>query len=494
MHITSLSSPHGIGTLGKEAYEFVDFLKQAGQTYWQLLPTCPTGFGDSPYQSVSTFAGNPYLIDLEKLVEEGYLKRSEIDNIDWEAPADRVNYEVMYQKRFPVLKKAVDRFMKKQEPGFAAFIKQNRFWVEDYALFMALKDAHGGAAWQMWEDPIRFRKKKALDEARQTYERQIHFWKVLQYLFKKQWDGLKAYANANDIYLIGDLPIYVALDSADVWSKSSLFQLDKNLMPTEVAGCPPDGFSADGQLWGNPLFDWDAMKKDRYRWWIERIDHSFGLYDLLRIDHFRGFAGYYSIPFGEVNAQKGRWRQGPGMELFDEIEKQLGKRNIIAEDLGFLTPDVRKLLRACGYPGMKVLEFAFDSRDGNSNDYRPYCYPKKSIAYVGTHDNDTACGWMVTAPAKDRAVAKEYLGLSKREGYHWGMMRAIWESNADIAIVQAQDLLGLGSESRMNTPSTLGGNWTWRAKAGAFDGALAEKTWSKMELYARLPKKRKKEN
>ena len=298
---------------------------------------------------------------------------------------------------------------------------------------------------------------------------------------------LKAYANENGIFLIGDLPIYVALDSSDVWSRPSQFQLDKNLVPTEVAGCPPDGFSADGQLWGNPLFDWDAMKKDGYSWWIKRIEHSFSLFDVLRIDHFRGFAGYYAIPYEDENAINGRWRKGPGMDLFKHIEKKLGHRDIIAEDLGFLTPDVRKLLKECGYPGMKVLEFAFDSRDGDGNDYRPYRYPEKCIAYVGTHDNDTACGWMKTAPAKDRRVAKEYLGLSGREGYNWGMMRAIWESRADTAIVTSQDLLGLGSEARMNIPSTLGNNWVWRAMPGVFDKQLAKKIRGKMEIYARLP-------
>ena len=488
MPITSLSSPYGIGTVGKEAYKFVDFLKQAGQTYWQLLPICPTGYGDSPYQSFSTFAGNPYMIDPEKLIEDGYLLKEEIDDVDWETTPDRVNYEVMYKKRFPVLEKAVKRFLKDPEREYDAFLKQNSFWIEDYALFMALKDAHGGKSWQMWEESVRFREKSTIEQMSKKYEQQITFWKVLQYLFKKQWDQLKAYANANGIFLIGDLPIYVALDSADVWSRPSLFQLDKNLIPTEVAGCPPDGFSADGQLWGNPLFDWDVMKQDGYAWWIKRIEHSFLLYDKLRIDHFRGFAGYYAIPFEDKDARNGRWREGPGIDLFEQIEKKLGRRDIIAEDLGFLTPDVRKLLRKCGYPGMKVLEFAFDSRDGNGNYYRPYLYPKKCIAYVGTHDNDTACGWMKTAPAKDRRVAKEYLGLSGREGYNWGMMRAIWESNADTAIVTAQDLLGLGSEARINVPSTLGNNWVWRAMPGVFDEQLAEKIRGKMEIYARLPR------
>ena len=487
MPITSLSSPHGIGSMGKEAYEFVDFLRDAGQTYWQLLPICPTSYGDSPYQSFSTFAGNPYLIDPEKLIEDGYLFRNELDSIDWETTPDRVNYEVMYKKRFPMLKKAVTRFLEKPEKEYEKFIEDNGFWIEDYALFMALKDAHGGKSWQMWEDSVRLREKDTLEQMCQEYRQQIDFWKAVQYLFKKQWDKLKAYANENGIFLIGDLPIYVALDSSDVWSRPSQFQLDKDLIPTEVAGCPPDGFSADGQLWGNPLFDWDAMKKDGYSWWIKRIEHIFSLFDVLRIDHFRGFAGYYAIPYKDKNARNGRWRKGPGMDLFKHIEKKLGRRKIIAEDLGFLTPDVRELLKECGYPGMKVLEFAFDSRDGDGNDYRPYRYPEKCIAYVGTHDNDTACGWMKTAPYKDRRIAKEYLGLSGREGYNWGMMRAIWASRADTAIVTSQDLLGLGSEARMNIPSTVGNNWVWRAMPGVFDKQLAKKIRGKMEIYARLP-------
>ena len=489
MHITSLSSPYGIGTIGKAAYEFVDFLKEAGQSYWQILPLCPTGYGDSPYQSFSTFAGNPYLIDLEDLLKEKYLTKKELQAVDWESGPLAVNFDAMYRKRFGILKKAVSRFLKEPSKEYTAFLKdENSFWLEDYALFMALKDAHGGAPWQEWEEDLKCRKPSALKAAGKKYAAEIEFWKVLQFFFREQWDGLRKYAGDNGIELIGDLPIYVACDSADVWSNTALFQLDEKLEPTDVAGCLPDGFSATGQLWGNPLFDWGKMAEDGYGWWLRRIRHCFGLVDVLRIDHFRAFSGYYAIPAGDPDARNGQWKPGPGIQFFKEIEKQLGKKRIIAEDLGFLTPDVRKLLKKTGFPGMKVLEFAFDSRDGNGNDYRPYLYPEKCVAYVGTHDNDTAAGWMKTAPASDRKVAREYLNLNRTEGYHWGMMRGIWASPAELAIVQAQDILGLGSEARMNTPSTLGNNWTWRAPEGAFDQNLAKKCREKMELYGRLPK------
>ena len=350
---------------------------------------------------------------------------------------------------------------------------------------MALKDAHNGACWLEWEEPLRRREPAALAAARQQYADDVAFWQAVQFMFYSQWRALKHYANQQDIRSIGDLPIYVALDSVDVWSCPQEFQLDENLLPPEVAGCPPDGFSATGQLWGNPLFDWDSMAKTGYAWWVRRIKHMCSIYDVVRIDHFRGFAGYYAIPYGEATARNGRWREGPGYALFAAIKKKLGSPRIIAEDLGFLTEDVTALLKQCGYPGMKVLEFAFDSRDGG--DYRPHSYPKNCIAYVGTHDNEPVNGWMETAAPEDVACAVRYLNLTKKEGYHWGMMRGIWSSAADLAVVQAQDLLGLGHESRMNTPSTLGGNWCWRAVPGGFYTRLANKLHSELELYGRLP-------
>ena len=484
MHLSSLPSPYGIGTMGAAAREFVDFLVAAGQKYWQILPICPTSYGDSPYQSFSTFAGNPYLIDLDLLAADGLLQREEYETIDWESTPDCVNYGALYRKRWNVLRKACNRLLQDPPAAYGEFCNENAFWLPDYALFMALKDEHGGRAWTEWEPALRHRDPAALEAARTRCAGAIGFWQAVQYLFFAQWRALKRYANDRGVLIIGDLPIYVAADSVDVWSAPEAFQLGEDLLPTEVAGCPPDGFSATGQLWGNPLYNWDAMAQNDYAWWVRRIRVLCNTYDVLRIDHFRGFAGYYAIPYGSTDACNGHWRTGPGIALFRAVEKALDKRDIIAEDLGFLTDDVRTLLRESGYPGMKVLEFAFDSRDGG--DYLPHTYTRHCVVYTGTHDNEPVNGWFDTAPQADTRKAVDYLKLTREEGYNWGMMRAAWASVADLAIVQAQDLLGLGHESRMNEPSTLGTNWRWRALPGAFDAALAQKVRHHMELYGRL--------
>lgn len=383
------------------------------------------------------------------------------------------------------MRKAAERFLENPEDGYEEFCHDNRSWIYDYALFMALKDANGGKSWLEWDEPLKKRYDDAINIAKEEHKEDINFWIIMQYFFFKQWNELRAYANEKNIEIIGDLPIYVALDSVDVWANPGLFQLDDNLNPTAVAGCPPDGFSATGQLWGNPLFRWDVMKADGYKWWIKRIDAACRIYNVLRIDHFRGFDSYYAIPYGETTAINGEWRQGPGIELFKAVEKKLGKKNIIAEDLGFLTDSVRNLLRESGYPGMKVLEFAFDSRDSNNNDYLPHMYPVNCIAYAGTHDNDTIMGWMKTADKEDVKYAKEYLVMGKEEPY-WDMIRALWSSVAGTTIIQAQDLLGLGSESRMNIPSTLGGNWSWRAMPKAFNAKIANRLFRLTKLYGRL--------
>ena len=487
MHISSLPSPYGIGTMGEAAYKFADFLRAAGQAYWQLLPVCPTGYGDSPYQSFSTNAGNPYFIDLDMLCSDGLLFKEEYENIDWESAADSINYGVMYEKRYPVLRKAASRFAECPAEDFADFCEKNSFWLDDYALFMALKDAFGGAAWHNWDEGIRNRNPVALEQAEKNYAPEIEFWKIIQYLFFKQWNSLRAYVNGKGIKFIGDLPIYVSLDGVDAWSQPQLFQLDENRYPREVAGCPPDGFSADGQLWGNPLYDWDYMEKDGYSWWIKRIEYLCSVYDVLRIDHFRGFDSYFAIPYGETTAHNGYWKQGPGMKLFRAIEEKIGRQPIIAEDLGYLTDSVKQLLADSAFPGMKVLEFGFDSRDANSIEYLPYKYTPNSVAYIGTHDNDTACGWLTSAPQEDVQNAVEYFGLNEIEGYNWGFMRALWTTASDTTVVQFQDILGLGSESRMNTPSSVGENWKWRTLQGTFTEELAEKLYSKMKLYSRLP-------
>lgn len=487
MHLSSLPSPHGIGAMGAAAREFVDFLAEAGQSCWQLLPICPTSYGDSPYQSFSTFAGNPYFIDLDELAAQGLLEQSEYKDIDWGAAADDVNYGVLYEKRYPVLRMAAERFLAAPQRGYAAFCSRNRFWLPDYALFMALKDDNGGRPWWEWDPALRDRKPAALAAARERLSWDVDFWQALQFLFYRQWSALKTYANDKGVEIIGDLPIYVALDGADVWSNPKLFQLDGELRPTAVAGCPPDAFTEDGQLWGNPLFDWDYMARDGYAWWVRRIGYLCGVYDMLRIDHFRGFDSYYAIPFGAVNAKKGRWRKGPGMKLFRAVEQAIGKQPIIAEDLGFLTASVRRMLKASGFPGMRILEFAFDSKGDWASDYLPHNYPAHCVAYTGTHDNETIQGWAANVRPADLRYAKDYLRLTKQEGYHWGMMRGLWSSPAELTIVQAQDLLGLGNEARMNTPSTVGANWRWRAPPGVFDAALAQRLRGYMKLYQRLP-------
>jgi len=484
MHLTSLASPYGIGTMGTQARCFADFLASAGQTWWQLLPLGPTSYGDSPYQSFSTFAGNPYLIDLDDLEREGLLRREEYVNEDWGADPERVDYGLLYERRYPVLRKAAARLLAEPPEDYAAFLAGNGAWLPDYALFMALKDAHGGRSWQEWPGPLRRREEAALGKARRELEEEIRFWQAVQYLFFHQWKALKRYANKKGIQFIGDIPIYVALDSSDVWARPELFQLDGELRPTEVAGVPPDGFTPLGQLWGNPLFRWDRMEQEGFAWWIERIRRQRSFYDMLRIDHFRGFDSYYAIPFGDKDAKRGVWRQGPGMKLFEKVEQALGPQPIIAEDLGYLTDSVRKLLSDTGFPGMKILQFAFDSR--SESDYLPHNHSRHCVCYVGTHDNDTALGWLAAAPVEDRAYAVDYLKLTESEGYGWGLMRGAWASPAQLAIVTAQDLLGLGSGARMNVPSTLGENWRWRALPGTFTGALADRLRWETRIYRRL--------
>lgn len=486
MPISSIPSPYGIGTMGKQARKFVDFLVKGGQKYWQILPICPTSYGDSPYQSFSSFAGNPYFIDLEYLCKDKLLTKKECESFQWGSNPKYVDYGIMYESRYALLRKVYARFTKKEPQDFEKFCENEKQWLDDYALFMALKDANGGQAWSNWDKSLRLREKKAMEEATEKYSEEIRFYKMLQYLFYQQWNALKAYANEAGIEIIGDVPIYVAGDSADVWANPEQFYLDENLNPIEVAGCPPDAFSDDGQLWGNPLFRWDVMKKDGYTWWTRRIKAMSELYDIIRIDHFRGFDSFYAIPAKDDTAKNGQWKQGPGMDLFCELEKKLGKLPIIVEDLGFLTPSVHKLLKDSGFPGMKVIQFAFDSRE--ESDYLPHTYTNHCVVYTGTHDNDTVMGWMKTAPKASVKYAKEYLNLTKEEGYNWGMMRAAWSSVADMAIVPMQDILGLGSEARINTPSTLGNNWKWRATPEQIDAKVAKKLYHYMQMYGRVNK------
>ncbi len=488
MPIFSLPSPYGIGTMGQAAREFVDFLERAGQQCWQLLPVGQTGYGDSPYQAFSSYGGNPYFIDLDELAREGLLLPEEYQNLDWGQNPERVDYGLQYRQRYPVLRKACRRLLERQEGPFREFCAEQESWLEDYALYMTLKEKNGGASWHAWPEPERMRCPETLDRVRTEHRQDLDFWKGVQYLFFAQWDALKAYANSKGISIIGDLPIYIASDSADVWADPRQFQLDETGCPTQVAGCPPDAFSEDGQLWGNPLFDWEYMQQDGYRWWLRRIAFQFRIYDTLRIDHFRGFEAYYAVPYGEDTARNGHWCPGPGLPFFQAVNEALGQRDIIAEDLGYLTDSVKKLLEDTGYPGMKVLEFAFGNMEEGS-DYLPHTYTPHCVVYAGTHDNDTILGWMENAPRQETDYAKAYLRLNPQEGYHWGMMRSAWASAAELAVIQMQDILGLGSEARMNRPSQTGGNWQWRMLPGACTEALAETLCREMAVYQRRPRK-----
>ena len=482
--IFSLPSKYGIGALSKEAYEFVDFLKKAGQSYWQILPLGPTGYGDSPYQSFSTFAGNPYFIDLEELIQDGYLTKAECEAPVWSGHPCYVDYDKIFDARFVLLRKAYERSKANPPADMELFLQENALWVEDYALFMALKDGFEGKAWNEWPEDIKLRKPKALAKYRKQYEDDIRYYIFQQYYFAKQWKALKEYANQKGISIVGDIPIYVAFDSADTWANPELFQLDDLCTPIAVAGCPPDFFSATGQLWGNPLYRWDYHKKTGYDWWMRRMAHCFGLYDVVRIDHFRGFDEYYSIPYGDPTAEFGHWEKGPGYELFDVMKKKLGKKEVIAEDLGFLTPSVLKLVAKTGYPGMKIIEFAFD--DDEQNAYLPHNYKQNCIVYTGTHDNDTVLGWYQSLGRKSRAFAKRYVGIQGRKEVNWQFIRLAMASVADTCIIPMQDYLGLGKEARINTPSTLGTNWKWRMAEGALSEELAARIYEMTKTYARL--------
>lgn len=484
MHISSLPNNYGIGKLGKEAYAFADFLKKSKQKYWQILPISPTSYGDSPYQSFSVYAGNPYFIDFESLEQEGYLKSSDYKNINWGADKTSVDYGLIYNEIFSVLRIAHNEFKKSPETEYYEFLKENAQWLEDYGLFMALKFAHDGAAWYEWEIPLRMFEKSAIETARSEYSEEIEFWSFIQYKYFQQWHKLKSYVNSLDINFIGDIPIYVAYDSVEVWTCPDYFLLNKDKKPIDVAGCPPDVFSELGQLWGNPLYRWDVMEQDNYQWWINRIEAATKTYDVVRIDHFRGFESYYAIPYGSENAIIGEWRKGPDIKLFNEIKKQLGKLNIIAEDLGFLTPEVTKMLTSSGFPGMKILQFAFNP-DGKSS-YLPHNYKNSNnICYTGTHDNETILGWIKTASRNELKFCRDYLNVKRNKDIIWGMIRLAWSSISDTSIAQMQDFLELDSSARMNIPSTLGCNWQWRAKEGVFTDRLSEKIAHITVLYGR---------
>lgn len=481
--VFSLPSPYGIGTLGRAAYDFIDFLHSAGQKYWQVLPLGPTSYGDSPYQSFSAFAGNPYFIDLDILAEEGLLLPEEFTKIDWGDDPSDIDYEKIYASRFVVLRKAFAKSRHQKKEAYRRFCRENSVWLEDYSEYMALKGLFDGKAWLSWPEDIRLRSEKPLRRCRRELAEDIRFWKFCQYKFFEQWGRLKKYANRKGIQIIGDIPIYVSLDSADVWAHGDYFQLDTRRRPVRVAGVPPDLFSATGQLWGNPLYDWDKMEQDDFSWWKSRMAFSAKLYDVIRIDHFIGVVRYYSIPAKDDTAAGGVWVKGPGRKLICAIQDAIGDTKIIAEDLGVVTPAVRKLLQQCGYPGMKLMEFAFES-DG-SNEYLPCHYEKNTVVYAGTHDNQPLAGFFQEQSARSLLFAKAYLGVSAIWQLPWAVIRAGYASAADTAVFSLQDVLGLGDEARINTPSTLGKNWRWRLSGMPLTENLARRLYELAALYGR---------
>ena len=482
MHISSLPGPYGIGTMGTQAFRFVDFLEKAGQSIWQILPLNPTGYGDSPYQSCSTFAGNHYLIDLDTLVEEGLLNKDELDQITWCHKHTKADFGLLYNNRLNVLRLAYGRFTDNE--ALDEFCREHSDWLPDFTLFMALKNRFSGKPWYQWNRELKFRDPDAIGAAALELADEIRFFSFVQYLFYKQWNALREYAHSKNIRIIGDVPIYVPYDSVEIWKDPHLFQLNRKLDPVAVAGCPPDAFSEDGQLWGNPLYRWNVMKKDGFAWWIRRLAVAGKLYDIVRMDHFRGLEAYWSIPYGEETARGGKWVKGPGMAFVKAVKKQLPQLNMIAEDLGFLTQEVLDLRDASGYPGMKVLEFAFDSRE--PSDYLPHTYIPNTVCYTGTHDNMTMRQWFETASPAAVEYATEYMSLTEAEGLVWGVVRTAFSSVSDYCVIQMQDLLDLGGEARMNFPGTLSdSNWTWRGEDDIMSDDLAKKILAMTKLYGR---------
>lgn len=485
--VASLPSRYGIGAFSKEAYRFIDQLKEAGQQYWQILPLGPNGYGDSPYQSFSAFAGNPYFIDLETLIREGLLTAAECDGIDFGTNDRDIDYEKLYYNRFPLLRKAYERWILQQsEDDIADMLKQALSEeTREYCFYMAVKNEHGGKSWDTWEEDIRLRTSSAIEQLRERLAEEIRFYEFQQYQFQKQWNALKQYANDRGIRIIGDIPIYVAFDGADSWAHPELFQFDGSGRPIAVAGCPPDGFSATGQLWGNPLYRWDTHREQGYDWWIQRMRYCFQLYDVVRVDHFRGFDEYYAIPAGDKTAEFGKWETGPGIQFFERMKEVLGELDIIAEDLGYLTPSVLQLVADTGYPGMKVLEFAFDSL--GDNDYLPHNYKENCVVYTGTHDNHTLQGWYQSLGDDRRRFALEYVGNyhTPQGEIHWDYIRMALASVSRLAVIPVQDYLGSGEWARINEPSTLGKNWRWRMTSEDLTKELLGRCRRMAELYGR---------
>lgn len=485
MHIASLPGKYGIGTFGKSAYEFCDFLEESGQKYWQILPLGQTSYGDSPYQAFSAFAGNPYFIDLDILQKKGLLSKEDYENVNFGEDPEVIDYGLMFTEKMKVLRKAYSNFKIEGNEEFEKFVLEEEKWLDDYSLFMALKYNFNFASWNSWDEKLKKRDEECIDKYKDELKDEINYWKFIQYEFFGQWEKLKKYVNEKNIKIIGDIPIYIANDSADVWSNPEVFLLDEETFdPIKVSGCPPDAFSETGQLWGNPIYDWDYLEETEYEWWINRIDASLKLYDVLRIDHFRGFEAYWAVPYGEKTAQNGKWVKGPGIKLFNAIKDKLGEIDIIAEDLGYLTQETLDFKKETGFPGMKIIQFAFGGDSGNP--YLPHNYEKNCVAYTGTHDNDTVRGWLeVSGSEEEVKKAAEYFNLTKEEGYNWGIIRGVWSSVARTSIGVMQDFLNLGNEARINKPSTLASNWSWRAKDDVFTNELAKKIYRLTKIYGR---------
>ena len=481
--VSSLPSEYGIGTFGAQSFQFINFLKEAGQKYWQVLPIGPTSYGDSPYQSFSAFAGNPYFIDLGVLISESLLTLDEVQSYDWGDSASNVDYSKIFDSRYQVLHIAFKKSKHINTKEYKSFCKENVYWLNEYSLFMALKFHFENHSWFLWPEDIRFHRVEAVKSYSEQFENEIDFWKFCQFKFFEQWNEVKQYANENGIQIIGDIPIYAALDSADVWSNSELFQLDTQRKPIKVSGVPPDAFSKDGQLWGNPLYDWDKMEQNGFDWWKQRMGQSAKIYDIIRIDHFIGVVRYYAIPADESTAINGNWQPGPGHKLTDAIDSSIGKAQVIAEDLGVVVPEVRRLLKKTGYPGMKVLLFAFDG--DATNEHLPCNYTRNMVVYGGTHDNETLMGHFTEMKTKDAQYAKEYLDVKKKKNLPETLLRTAYASVANTVMFQAQDILLLPKSARMNFPSTIGTNWRWRLKKDQLTIELAHRLNHLVHIYGR---------
>ena len=487
LHPSSLYGKYGIGTLGNSAIEFIDFLDRSNQKLWQVFPLGPTGYGDSPYQCFSAFAGNSYLIDLENLINLGLLETADADKAELGSDPESIDYGLLYKNKLPLLRKAYENYKKADNEQMKfeieIFKSENSFWLEDYSLFISLKYYFKGQEWSKWDEDILLRKESALKKYKKLLKDDIEYNNFVQYLFFNQWAKIKGYANSKGISIIGDIPIFVAFDSADAWANPEIFLFDKERKPIDVAGVPPDYFSETGQLWGNPLFDWEKLKEGGYKWWIERVRANLKTADIIRIDHFRGFESYWAVPAGEKTAIIGEWRKGPGIDFFKSIKAALGDLPIIAEDLGNLTNEVVELRNETGFPGMKILQFAFDSDE--ENDYLTHSYDHNCVVYTGTHDNDTITGWYSKASEHDKEYVRDYFDIYTDNEIHWRFIKAAWRSVANMALAPMQDFFGLDSEARMNIPGVADGNWKWRMKEEALTTVLSDEIKRITKLYGR---------